>query len=84
MIDWVMQHFYLLAGAFLAALLLAYLVVVSRRPQAEKRPVFSCLLLWPLILKHDGGKTRLRFVVVGVLIMVLLVAADMIFSPSVR
>lgn len=84
---WLFAHWYVLAGALLVGLSIVYFLYATVNP--SKNGAWSALayiLFWPLILdgKRKGQKSSTRFVVIGLLIMVLLVVGSILWHPNVR
>ena len=83
---WLLSHWYLLAAAIiglLGAVVVWRMLAQPRTPGS--RPLFSYLLVWPLIFEQERAaktKTRRTFVVIGILVMLLLIAIGFLVNPG--
>ena len=86
MAAWIETHWYLLAVLLAAgAGALCMWLLYRRAPTGKPLSLLSYLLVWPLIFDSERKaktKTSGRFVVAGVVVMLLLIAVGLVINPG--
>ena len=88
MSSWLVSHWYLLAVVLLVGVGAACVWYIDREARAGNRQsILSYLLIWPAIFQAERKakvKTSTRFVVAGVIVMLLLVIAGTLINGRSR
>ncbi len=85
MSEWFVLHWYLVLGlALLAFGVVCVWRAICADSKGEVASWLSDLLIWPAIFRQDRGGTSRKFIVVGLVVMLLLVILSVWINPDVR
>jgi len=73
------QYIYLIIAIVLGIISFVF-IKIYKNPKGKKYSIIDFLLVWPLILRSKSGPREGKFVIIGVLIMLALIACSFLVN----